>query len=87
MGYGWVRNCKERVMLLFKELYLSLVERLDYRIVKNVRIAVAWSVFERVTARKEVYLLLCSPSGCCRRRHVWSLRRSHVAILLFGGYI
>lgn len=89
MDDGWVRNCKEKTMLLFKELYIFLfLERLECIIVKNnTRLAVVWSGFERITALKQVYLLVCPPSGSCWRRQVWSLRPSHVDILLFGGYI
>ena len=62
--------------------------KLEYiTVTNNTNVAVAWSVFERVTARKQVYLLVCSPSGSCWRRQVWSLRPSHVDILLFEGYI
>ena len=87
MDGGRKRNYK-RVVPLFKELYISFLERLEYRTVKNnIKIAVAWLGFERVTARKQVYLLVCSPSGSCWRRQVWSLRSSHVDILLFEGYI
>lgn len=67
MDVGWVRNCKDRVMLLFKEMHLSFPGE---TVKNNTRTAVAWSVFEGVTARKQVYLLVCSPSGSCWRRQV-----------------
>ena len=77
----------ESCFYLRNSIFLFL-ERLEYRTVKNnIIIALVCSGFERVTALKQIYLLVCSHSGSCWRRQVWSLRSSHVDVLLFGGCI